>query len=99
MAFPAVALIFRCPFRQIQAQSRFASYTRNIPELGISRNTPLTEYYTNLRSTLTMLGALEFFPDAGQTSSPCKLKEPLGLDTEHPALPVVLVLRATDGSL
>jgi hypothetical protein len=29
--------------------------TRNIPELGISESIPLTEYYTNLPSTLNCL--------------------------------------------
>ena len=35
VAFSANALIFRGPIQRIQAQSHFATETRNIPELGI----------------------------------------------------------------
>jgi hypothetical protein len=34
-----------------QAQSRFATYTRNILELGISTGIPLTEYRLDVVST------------------------------------------------
>jgi hypothetical protein len=46
-----LALIFRVPLNETQAQSRFATQTRNIPELGISTDIPLTEYRLDVVST------------------------------------------------
>jgi|SRR5271165_3045477 len=44
VALPAVALIFRGPLQQIQAQSHFATDTRNIPELGISAEISVRQF-------------------------------------------------------
>src|SRR4029077_5852890 len=54
-----LALIFRVPLNETQAQSRFATHTRNIPELGISTDIPLTEYRSDVVSTRMIAKAIE----------------------------------------
>ena len=56
VAFSANALIFRGPIQRIQAQSHFATETRNNPELGISAENSVRPFRT------TFLGLMESNP-------------------------------------